>query len=32
MELTLKAIIDNIPAVTEFIDRQLEEIGCSMKA
>ena len=32
MELTLKAIIDNIPAVTEFIDRHLEQIGCSMKA
>ena len=31
-ELTLEATIDNIPAVTEFVDRELEALGCPMKA
>ena len=31
-EITMKAVIDNIPAVTEFIDAQLEAVDCPMKA
>ena len=31
-ELTLEATIDNIPAVTDFVDRELEALGCPMKA
>ena len=31
-ELALKATIENIPRVTEFIDAQLEALDCSMKA
>lgn len=31
-ELTLAATLDNIPAVTAFIDAQLEALGCPMKA
>ena len=31
-ELTLEAVIENIPKATEFIDGQLEAVGCSMKA
>lgn len=31
-ELTLKATIDGIPAVTAFIDEQLEALDCPMKA
>ena len=30
-ELTIEATIDNIPAVTEFVDRKLEELDCPMK-
>lgn len=31
-ELTLNAAIENIPAVTDFVNEQLESYGCSMKA
>ena len=31
-ELTLDAVVDNITKVTEFVDGQLEELGCPMKA
>ena len=31
-EITLKAVIESIPAVTEVIDEALEAAGCSMKA
>ncbi len=31
-ELTLDAVTDNITKVTEFVDEQLEELGCPMKA
>ena len=31
-ELTLKATLENIPRVTEFIDQLLEERDCPMKA
>ena len=30
-ELTIEATTDNIPAVTDFVNEQLEELGCSMK-
>ena len=31
-ELTVQAIIENIPRVTEFIDAQLEALDCPMRA
>ena len=31
-ELTIDATIDNIPTVTEFVDKKLEELDCPMKA
>ena len=31
-ELTLKAVIENIPQVTAFVDEQLETIECPIKA
>lgn len=31
-ELTLAATVENIAAVTAFVDEQLEMLGCSMKA
>lgn len=31
-ELTINAIIDNIPTVTAFVDEQLEALDCPMKA
>ena len=31
-ELTVDATIDNVAQVTAFVDEQLEEAGCSMKA
>ena len=31
-EMTLKAVIESIPAVTDFVDAQLEAIDCPMKA
>ena len=31
-EITLKAVIENIPQVTAFVDEQLEAIECPMKA
>lgn len=31
-ELTLKALVENIPQVTDFIDAQLEAVECPMKA
>lgn len=31
-ELTISAEIENIAAVTAFVDEQLEELGCSLKA
>lgn len=31
-ELTLKAIVDNLPKVTDFIDGHLEACDCPMKA
>lgn len=31
-ELTLDATIDNIPVVTDFVDENLEKVGCPMKA
>ena len=31
-ELKLKALVENIPLVTEFVDAQLEALDCPMKA
>ena len=31
-ELTVDAAIENIPAVTSFVEEQLEQVGCPMKA
>lgn len=31
-ELTIDATVDNITKVTAFVDEQLEELGCPMKA
>ena len=31
-ELRLKALVENIPLVTEFVDAQLEALDCPMKA
>ena len=31
-ELTLEAVIENIPLATSFVDEQLEELGCPIKA
>jgi len=31
-EMTLQATLDNLPEVTAFIDSQLEELDCPMKA
>ena len=31
-EITLKAIVENIPQATAFIDEALEAVACSMKA
>ena len=31
-ELTIDATIENLPAVTDFVDEQLDELGCPMKA
>lgn len=31
-ELTIDATIESIPAVTEFVDEQLEKYGCPVKA
>ena len=31
-ELTIDARVENIPAVTDFVNEQLESHGCSMKA
>lgn len=31
-ELTIDAVVENIPAVTEFVDRQLEAINCPLRA
>ena len=31
-ELTVEAAIENIPLVTDFVNEQLEELGCSVKA
>ena len=31
-ELTLRAVTENIPAVTDFINGQLEALGCPVKA
>lgn len=31
-ELTIDATVDNITQVTAFVDEQLEELGCPMKA
>ena len=31
-ELTLKAVLENIPQATAFVDEQLEALDCSMKA
>ena len=31
-EMTVPATIENIPAVTEFVERQLEELNCSESA
>ncbi len=31
-ELTINATLENIQTVTDFVDGQLEELGCSMKA
>lgn len=31
-ELNISATIENIPAVTEFVDEELEACGCPMKA
>lgn len=31
-ELTLQAVVENIPAATAFIDEQLEALDCAMRA
>lgn len=31
-ELTVDAVLESIPVITEFVDSQLEQFGCSMKA
>lgn len=31
-EINLNATIENIPVVTDFVNEELEKIGCSMKA
>lgn len=31
-KLTIDAVVENIPAVTDFVNEQLEAHGCSMKA
>lgn len=31
-ELTIDAVVENIPVVTEFVDKQLESLDCPMKA
>lgn len=31
-EMTLPAVVENIAQVTDFVNAQLEEIGCPMKA
>lgn len=31
-ELTIDAVIENIPAATAFVDEQLEAMGCPMRA
>ncbi|MGN0461638.1 MAG: ATP-binding protein [Ruminococcus sp.] len=31
-ELTIDATVDNIASVTDFVDEQLEEFGCPLKA
>lgn len=31
-ELTVDAVLDNMPVITEFVDNQLEQFGCPMKA
>lgn len=31
-ELTIEATVENIQAVTDFVDEQLEAVGCPMKA
>ena len=31
-EITVEAAIENVPAVTDFVNEQLEELGCPMKA
>ena len=31
-ELTVDAVIDNLPIVTEFVEAQLDELDCPMKA
>jgi len=31
-ELNIKATLENVDTVTDFVDEQLEELGCSMKA
>lgn len=31
-ELTIEATIENIPAVTEYVDRKLESMDCPLKA
>ena len=31
-ELTVQAVLENIPTVTAFIDEQLEALDCPMKA
>ncbi len=31
-ELTVDAVLGSIPVVTEFVDQQLEQFGCPMKA
>jgi len=31
-ELTVDAALENIPVITEFVDEQLEQFGCPMKA
>lgn len=31
-ELTVEATVESIPVITEFVDEQLEQFGCPMKA
>lgn len=31
-EITLDAVVENIPVVTEFVDRELEKAGCSPRS